>query len=67
MQKVSADAKSKNIDARKGKKNVVKKGIRTPANKVDEKPTIVDKLSLESHALTTRPSWRWMIDGGMKI
>jgi hypothetical protein len=56
MQKVSADAKSKNVDARKGKKNVVKKGIRTPANKVDEKPTIVDKLSLESHALTTRPS-----------
>jgi hypothetical protein len=48
--------KAKRKLAPKSKKNVVKKGIRTPANKVDEKPTIVDKLSLESHALTTRPS-----------
>jgi hypothetical protein len=56
MQKVSVHAESKKIAASAGKKDVVKKGIRTPANKVDEKPTIVDKLSLESHALTTRPS-----------
>jgi hypothetical protein len=56
MQKVSVGAESKKTAALEGKKNVVKKGIRTPANKVDEKPTIVDKLSLESHALTTRPS-----------
>jgi hypothetical protein len=56
MQKVSIHAECKKKAASQGKKNVVKKGIRTPANKVDEKPTIVDKLSLESHALTTRPS-----------
>jgi hypothetical protein len=56
MQKASVDAGCKKTAASAGKKNVVKKGIRTPANKVDEKPTTVDKLSLESHALTTRPS-----------
>jgi hypothetical protein len=47
------------IPAKKGKKNVDKWGIRTPAGKAHENaPVDTGKLALESHAITTRPTCR---------